>query len=278
MLRFVWTLLLPACLLAPSASFAQVPTDVAEDLLRKCGLWEQLSGVEPQAQAGFAQAMSALEPKPSAAATARLATVIKTSYASSRLRATALQVVAEGLAAQHVDDLGRWYTSAAGIAITKAEEKASASQGDPREVAAQGAAILAQSTEQRRELIDVVMRESKAVEAAVETTLSVALAVQRGVAAAMPHAPGMNAGEAKNALEAQRPRLLATYSKLIAASFALAYKTVPDADLERYAAFLKSPAGQHFNALVVRALDTALSKASEELGRSLPGTKDRANT
>jgi hypothetical protein len=278
MLRIVWTLLLPACFLATSSSFAQVRIDVAEDLLRKCGLWEQLSSVEPQAQAGFAQAMSTLEPKPSAASTERLAKVIKTSYASSRLRATASQVVAEGLAEQHVDDLGRWYTSAAGIAITKAEEEASASQLEPREVAAQGAAVLEQSTQQRRELIDVIMRESKAVEAAVETTLSVALAVQRGVAAAMPRAPNTSAGDVKNVLEAQRPRLLATYSKLIAASFALAYKTVPDADLERYAAFLKSAAGQHFNALVVRALDVALTKASEELGRGLPGTKDRAKT
>jgi hypothetical protein len=278
MLRIVLTLLLPACLLATSSSFAQVPADVAEDLLRKCGLWEQLGSVEPQAQAGFAQAMSTLEPKPSAAATERLATVIKASYASSRLRAAALQVVADGLAEQHVDGLRRWYTSAAGVAITRAEEEASARRDEPREVAAQGAAVLAQSTEQRRGLIDVVMRESKAVEAAVETTLSVALAVQRGVATAMHHAPNMNAGDAKHALEAQRPRLLATYSKLIAASFALAYKNVPDADLERYAEFLKSPAGQQFNALVVRALDSALSKASEDLGRSLPGTKDRANT
>ena len=122
MLRIVLTLLLPVFLFATSFSFAQVRADVAEDLLRKCGLWEQLSSVEPQAQAGFAQAMSGVEPKPSAAATERLATVIRASYAPSRLRATALQVVAEGLADQHVDALRRWYTSPAGVAITRAEE------------------------------------------------------------------------------------------------------------------------------------------------------------
>jgi hypothetical protein len=278
MLRIVWMLLLPACFLAASSSFAQGRTSIAEDLLRKCGLWEQLSNVEPQVHAGFSQAMSAKDPKPSTAETERVARVIKSSYAPSRLRATASQIVAEGLAEQHVADLGRWYASPVGVAITKVEEQFSASQGGPREVAAQGAAILEQSTGQRRELIDAIMRETKAVEAAVEMTLSVALAVQRGVAATVPSAPSMTAADIRGALERQRPRLLDAYSKLMPASFAMTYKTVSDADLERYVAFIKSPAGQHFNALTIRALDAALSKATEELGRNLPNTKNRANS
>jgi hypothetical protein len=277
MLRIVWAVLLPACFLATSSSFAQGRSDIAEDLLRKCGLWEQLSSVEPQVQAGFAQAMSAAQPETSAVETERLARVIKSSYAPSRLRATASRVVAEGLAEQHAADLGRWYASPVGVAITKVEEQFSASQGEPHEVAAQGTAILEQSSGQRRELIDAIMRETKAVEAAVEMTLSVALAVQRGVAAATPSAPNITPADLRAALQAQRPRLLDAYSRLMAASCALTYKTVSDADLERYVAFIKSPAGQHFNALAIRALDAALSKATEELGRNLPSTKDRTN-
>ena len=277
MLRIVWTLLLPACFLATSYSFAQGRSDIAEDLLRKCGLWEQLSSVEPQVQAGFSQAMSVAQPGPSAAEAERLARVIKSSYAASRLRATASQVIAEGLAEQHVADLVRWYASPVGVAITKAEEQFSASQGEPREVAASGAAMLERSTGQRRELIDAIMRETKAVDAAVEMTLSVALAVQRGISAAMPSASNMTGADITAALESQRPRLVDAYSKLTAASFALTYKSVSDADLERYVAFIKSPAGQHFSALAMRALDAALSKATEELGRNLPSTRDRTS-
>jgi hypothetical protein len=277
MLRIVWKLVLLACFLATSSSFGQSRSDIAEDLLRKCGLWEQLSSVEPQVLAGFSQAMSVARPEPSAAETERLARVIKSSYASSRLRATALQVVADGLYEQHAADLGHWYASPVGVAITKVEEQFSSTQREPREIAASGAAILEQSTGQRRELIEAIMRETKAVDAAVEMTLSIALAVQRGVSVAMPSAPNMTAADLRAALESQRPRLVDAYSKLTAASFALTYKTVSDADLERYVAFIKSPAGQHFNALTIRALDAALSKATEELGRNLPSTKDRTN-
>jgi hypothetical protein len=278
MLKAVWTLLLPAYLLAISPSLAQDREDTAKDLVRKSGLWEQLGAIGPQVRAGIVQAMSTARSRPSATETDRLTKAVESSYEAARLRAAAAHIVATGISEGYVEELRRWYSSSAGIATTQLEEAASARTTDLREVAAQGVAILAQSTVERRALLGDLVRETKAAESAVEMTLHIALAVQRGASAATPDAPSVTAAELMAALEPQRLRLLEAYTKLIASSFALTYKSLPDADLERYITFIKSPAGEHFHALAIRALVTALSEASEEFGQALARTKDRANS
>jgi hypothetical protein len=278
MLRIFWALLLQACLFAGSPAWAQDRGAAAEDLLRKSGLWEQLGDVESQLLAGFAEGLSRSRPKLSEAESDRLAKVIRASYQASRLRAVAKRVLAEGLAEEHVGALRSWFDSPAGAAIVRLEEQASAEHRDPGESVARGNAVLESSTPRRRELLDDFVRSSKMPEAAVELVLGTALGIQRGVMAATPDAPGMTAAELKAALASQRPQLLNIYSKVLTATSAQLYQPLSDAELERYAAFMKSPAGQHFTILVIRALDTAMSEAAEDLGRHLPGTKDRANS
>lgn len=276
MYRGIGALLLTLGLAAPA--LAQGGLGAAEELLRKCGMWEQLASVEPQVQAGILQGMSSRGMAPSAPEAQRIAKAAAVAFAAPRLRSAAARVVSTGLAPGHIDSLQAWYGSAAGQAMTRLEEQAAASQGDPQAVLRDGSVALEQSTPQRRTLLQSLARETRVVDAAVEMTVNAAVAVQRGVAAASPGAPAPSAAEIRAGLNQQRPRLVATYTSLVMASFALTYRAASDAELERYVEFVRSPAGQHFNALAIRALDAALSGAGEDFGRLLPATRARANT
>ncbi len=112
------------------------------------------------------------------------------------------------------------------------------------------------------------MRETKAAEAGVELWLSVTAAAQRGIAAVAPGAPVY--------IGPQRSELLDPFRKLMTAAFALTYEKLTDADLVAYVSFLKSPAGQRFNNVSIRALNAAMSDATEDFARSIPATKDAA--
>lgn len=278
MRKIITRLLLPALLAFTSATLAQDRSALAQDLLKKSGTWAQLASFEPQVRAGLAEAMAARRPVPSAAEAERSAAAVGSHFAPGRLRAVATRVVAQGLADEHQAALQRWYDSPAGQAITVLEEKASQEQTDMAEVARRGTAEMAGSPPRRRELLNELLRETRAAEVAVQMTFNVMLAAHRGVVAALPGGPAPSESELKASLEAQRVPLLQAYGQLMAASYALTYSSLPDAELERYLGFVKSPAGQHFFALSIRALDTAISEAIEDLSRSLPGTKDQANS
>jgi hypothetical protein len=68
---------------------------------------------------------------------------------------------------------------------------------------------------------------------------------------------------------ARRPLLVAMLKEQTMASFAIAYATPTDADLERYVAFAGTPAGQRYHAAAGIAINTALSDAAVDAGRLL---------
>lgn len=271
-----WLLVaMPFFVAAPA--LAQDRNRTAEELLHKCGLWEQLAAIEPQVLAGMAQGAGDGLAQLSAPERARLEKVVKASYSAPRLRASATRIVAKGLSERHLSNLRSWYESPVGLAITRAEEQSASSQADPSEQLAQGMEVLSKSSPQRRALLNDLIRESKATEVTVETILNTSIAMLRGVAAANPDTPAPSPAEIKQMFEAGRPALLKRYAQLNAVSFARTYQSVSDADLGRYRAFMASPSGRHFNALVMQALNGALTEAGEGFGRNLASTKDSAN-
>lgn len=279
MVRAIGTFVLSSLLLM-SAAVGQTSAATAELLLHKSGTWEQLGSVEAQTRASLEQALSAATPRPSAAEIERIGKVVASAYAAPKLRAAAARAVAANLDEKHLRDIQAWFDSSTGQAITRLEEQFSAAteNADPRWIAAQGAALLEQGSDRRRTLIGDLVREMKAADGLVEVTFNVTLAIQRGVMVANPSAPRVPDAELRAQLEQQRPTLVQAYEVFSRASSALIYKALADGDLEQYLAYLKSPAGAHFNAVSLLALDRALSAAGEELGTGLSGTRDQANT
>jgi hypothetical protein len=70
-------------------------------------------------------------------------------------------------------------------------------------------------------------------------------------------------------VESQRPMFEKMYREGLQIMFALVYQQLPDDVLERYVAFLNSPAGKHFTDVGVRSMLRALGEAAEAMGRGL---------
>jgi uncharacterized protein YfiM (DUF2279 family) len=272
-------LLVWCCTVVVFAAPAWAGTDAAtaESLMRKSGLWEQLADVAPQVRTGMLATIAQSGRKPSDAEVARLSRAVDAAYSVHRLRSACLAAISRDLDKIHVAALRRWYDGPTGKTITRLEEALSR-QGDQRATLAQGAALLEKMPASRRRTLDEIVLATRSAELMTELTISTTLATQQGAASVSPHAARGSASEMKAALEAQRQQFMRTFSAISLASSAVAYSSVPTADLVGYVDFLKSEAGRQFGAVGGRAFSAAILDAAAELGRALPGSRDKTNT
>lgn len=268
-----------SCLLLPPLhASAQADAATVEELMRRSGLWEQLANVAPQVRAGVLAGMSQAGARISETETERLGRAVDAAYDAAKLRTAVMTSLRKGLDAKHLPALRRWYSSPTGKTVTALEEAASADQGDPQALLAEGAKRLDEGPVARRELLNELVTVTHAAESMVQMTINVSLATQRGASSATPNLPLPNQAELRRQLEAQRTPMLQAYTGMALASSARTYATLPTATLAQYVTFLKSNAGRHFNDLGLKAIDAAMVDASVDFGRRLPASKDQSNT
>ena len=257
---------------------AEIDRAAAESLVRKSGLWEQLSGIALQVEADMQQTLAQGGTAPAATEKARVTQVIRAAYAPDRLRSISTGVIAARMEPQHLNALRQWFDSPQGQALTRAEEVAVTGQADPTAALKEGVALLNAMTGERRKVLEDLLAATRAAEAMVQITISTAVAAQVGAAGTLPSGPAPSAAEIRGMLEAQRPQMLQAFKALTLASFAQVYAKIPAQQLREYLAFIRTPAGTQFNAAALEALGTALTDAAAEMGRRLPGTRDGRNT
>lgn len=270
MTRLLNRLLACALLAASFAAQAQTDRATAESLMRKSGLWGQLG--ELGAQVAPAIRSGAAKGTPSdPALVEQVARAGSEAFAPDRLRASALQPIQQGLQADKLPALKRWYDSAAGRKVTQLEEAAAKnSAASQKAYIEEGVTIYEKQKESRKKLLDDLVFATNAPNAMVNATFALALAVTEGVGRAKPQQIGPSAADVKAMLDAQRPQLLQAFRSMSTASFAKTYATLNDAELKRYVDFLKTPAGQHFYTLTLSGLNAALADAGREFGARLP--------
>lgn len=274
LMRFlVW-----CCTFALLAGPAWAGTDSAttESLMRKSGLWGQLAEIAPQMRTAVLASEARTGAKLSEMEIERLSRAVDSAYSAHRLRSACLAAISRDLDKTHVAALRRWYDGPIGRTITRLEQ--AQSKQNPRTTLDQGAALLETMPASRRRTLDEIVLATRSAELMTELAIGTALASQQGAASVSPKAGRPSLGEMMGALGAQRQQLIRTYSAFSLASFALAFSSVPTADLEGYVDFLKSEAGRHFNTVGMRALSAAMFEAATELGRATPGSRDKANT
>lgn len=242
---------------------AQVSPAIAEQLVRKSGMWEQLDGLATQIKQGFAAGLHQAGKAPDQADIGRIHAVIDTAYAAPRLRNVGLATVAAELDDRHVQPLQHWFDSATGKTITRLEEASASREVDAMTFLREGQALLQTMPEGRRALLTELAAVTRTNEAMVDILISATLAMQGGM---MGIQPGQShSREAlQSQLEAQRPQMLAAYSAVSMAGFAKVYATLPDDQLAQYVAFFKTDAGRHFNDVVLEGLQRALTSATTE--------------
>jgi hypothetical protein len=260
-------------------AWAQVDRSTAEALMRQSGLWAQLGpGVAAQVTSGMFSGLEQAGERLSAGERARIATGVDAAFAPEPLRRAALELLAARVEQRHVAALRAWYDSVAGAAITRLEERTSAPDFDLDAALAEGRRLLASMVAARRERLQEIVGASKLVEAMSSLTINLMTAVAAGVAATAPGQPGPPLAALRAEAERQRPQLMAVFAPLSLALLAAVYRSLPDDELQRYGAFLASPAGRHFNELGQLAMETALVQAAHALGRTLPAARDAARS
>ena len=76
MTRPLRALFIAGLLAAATLAHAEIDRPAAESLVRKSGLWEQLSGVAPQVEAGLQQAMDKADLEPADSEKVRISRVV----------------------------------------------------------------------------------------------------------------------------------------------------------------------------------------------------------
>jgi hypothetical protein len=265
-------------LLCFAGAHAETDVPTAEALMRKSGLWQQLGGLAPQVRAGFFAAAAQSKPSLSPSETERVSKVLDDAYSPERLRAASLAVLSKELDERRVPDLNRWFAEPLGRRIAKLEEEAAVDQGTPQEQMSRGNELLRSMPEPRRTAIVDLVKASRSAETLTEMTIETAVAAAEGVASVTPDAPMLSSADLRHTLESQRPRLMVALSAISAAGFARMYASLSIDEIKRYVRFMKSDAGSHFNEAGAKAIGAAFKEGAMELGRRLPGTKDKSNT
>ena len=268
---------LAALLAAAAVAHAAIDRPDAESLVRKSGLWEQLSGVAAQIEAGLEQAMTRTDADLADSERARIAHVVQAAYAPERLRAISADVIAARTQPEHLRELRTWFDSPSGQAVARAEETPLPHEGDAEASMRAGLRLLVSMPGERRRLLEDLLAATHAAEGMVQITISTTVAVQLGAASALQEGRAVSPAQVRAALESQRPEMLKSFTRMSLANFAQTYDPIPSEELRAYLDFIRSPAGAAFNEASLQALDTALTEAAMEMGRYLPGTRDRSN-
>lgn len=265
-----------AGLIALAPARAQVEPQVAESLMKRSGLWDQIEGLGPQVRAGLAQSMQQSPRPPSPESMERMGRVADQAFAPAAMRARVLAVLAQTLPAVHVPALDTWLDSARGKRITAIEVESARRPppADPQAAMRAAVGVYQAASAERRSLIDDYVRVTRSAEVAHEAMVVTAVAVARGVGAANPELPRPSLAELEGFLRGQKAMAMPMLTMAMTANAAANYEPVPDADMRPYVEFLKTDAARSFSEVAVQALMRAIEAAGEEMGRNLRGASD----
>jgi Uncharacterized protein conserved in bacteria (DUF2059) len=254
--------------LVASTAFAQIAPGVAEDLMRKSGLWKQLELMAPQLPAIWL----ATSTQPGVTLTeeqrTQMARSAEQAFAASALQQTARGVIASDIPLANVAQLMSWYASPLGQRLSKLEEAASA-ETDAAAAMAKGNSKLQSISADRRELLENFVVAIRGAEAVTDLLLNMNTAIVYGAALAAEPNTSIPLAEFRRTTLAARAEMLKTMHGVFLAITVTTYESVTDEELRKYTAFLGGPVGKHFGDVSLIATDRALVLAATAWGKAI---------
>ena len=258
--------------LAQAAAVAAVPPELAQDLVRKSGLWQQMDSLGTQVRGGLADALPKDADPAREAERTRLLGCADAAYGADALRATAVDAVAGALQPADASAVLAWYDGALGHKIVGVEQAPSAQVADPAERLRRGGEALDKASDGRKASLQAIIAETRSVDIMADTAIEMAVAVRQGLASADPSTTASAIADLRADLAARRPQVVARYGQMSLPAYAFAYADLDDDELKRYADYLASPAAKAYSEGSVRGVARALSDGSARLGRCLKDT------
>jgi hypothetical protein len=264
-MRTRWPLLALLLAAAPAALAQSGGTRaLAEQLIARSGLAEQLKGYARQIDAEIAQARGRI-PEPLLAAMRDAARV---TFSPAELRDDVTRTLSAEMPAEDMRQALAWLDTAPGRRVTLAEEESSASLS-PEAVQAFLAAQDGKPLAPRRaELLSGLMRATRAVDQATHLAESITLGIAVGVDAAQPEQNRLGPAKVRERVQSMLPsdKLRQAIAESMPYLFAYTYRNVSDADLQAYLEFNRTPLGTRYNDAMTRALTGAVTRASLGMG------------
>lgn len=264
--RSLAALFLPVILVAFSAepALAAVERAAAESIARDSGLWKALGDVRSDLHSDLDRAIAESGEKPKREDVAELKRRIDTAFAPGRIQAIGVGVLEKQLEPEHVPALREWFASPTGKAIAKVEMAAPGGQAGLYKLRKEGAALLEQLPESRRDLLEEILVGARSSELAatiaIQSTLVMAAAMRRAV----PDARIPTEQRLAAQLAAVRPRIEREIASSILQMFAAIYRTISDADLRRYEDILTDDAGRHLTSVLADAVEQSVMAGTKQ--------------
>jgi uncharacterized membrane protein YhaH (DUF805 family) len=243
-------------------------------LMRKSGLWTTLASVSPQIRISLDDSTNVAANSP-ALTEARAAALF--AFSPERLRTSVGRELSKRMSAAEAAEALGWLDGDVGRRITSIET-AGGAQADHAQSIRDGMHLLPSLSPERVGLLKRLVQVTRQGEtsAAMATNIGVALAMSS--AGALSGASASDREAFRHRAEEGQTALAKRLEQTGLATSALVYRRVGDDDLERYLAFLSSPAGQGYITASMGALDAAFSEAIDIMRRGTRGVPLKAST
>lgn len=192
-------------------------------------------------------------------------------YDVARLSATVLPVFSAALDGHDTAAMEAFFDAPAGRRIVALEIGARRAflEEAVEEAAKLRVAEMEMSADPRLDRIDAFIAAGDLIEANVTGGLNSSLAFWRGLSDGGFPSRDMPEEDMLAQVWSQEPEIRAETTEWLRAYLGLAYEPLPDADLEAYIAFSRSPPGQALNRALFAAFDRMFADVSYRLGREV---------
>jgi hypothetical protein len=268
--------LFAALTLFAAAAAAQTPSDrKLDDLMHKSGLWNQLGSLAEGLAARFDQKdANASGDKLTPEQAARVRSAMHKAYTADVMRTRVRASLAKHISVAATDSALLWLESDVGRMFTRLEEADSAAPiGTSQGPAAQR--LYSVLSTERRDRIEHFSRSKGAGDRSATLVIGMTLAMAQVFTAAKQDDPS-GLEQLKRKLEADRPALAKRGFDRAVLGDSYVYRTVSDADLDRYIQFNESPGGKRYNDAMTVALIDALVASAGDAARYAVQASDAA--
>jgi hypothetical protein len=241
----------------------------AEFLARDSGLWRALGDVLPDLHSDLDHAIAESGAKPDREELAQFERRLDAAFAPARLQGISVDVLEKDLDPEHIPALEAWFTSRIGKEITKVETAAPGGQQGMLKLRKEGAALLEQLPEARRDLLEEILIAARSSEVAATIAVQSVLVMAAAVRRAAPDVRIPSAERLRAHLAAAKPRIEREISSSMLQMFAAIYRKIPDADLRKYEEVLTSDAGRHLTEVLHKAVEEAVVAGMEHFWQDL---------
>lgn len=248
--------------------------ELVRTLMKKSGLNKQIEQIPLMMQAGMAQAD---QNEPSRKLTQKeksdLNRMVAAAFNAKAINAAVQKHIGSTLAEKDIRAALAWLGSPLGEKITRLEEDSSTPAAYTEMQAM--ADTLTKNTARAAQLrkLDSAV---KATEAGVSVALNIQISLLTAMSSRVPRDKRPSAGEIADQVNKNSAEIRSMVEQETLLSFLYTYRTLTDAEVDRYIAFAESESGRKYHASTAKGVSDAVVQASRTLGSMLGKNKKKA--